>query len=58
MRSAVVKVSTGIVENIIIANPQTDPAPEGYILVALPDDSQVSFGWIYNGGSNFTGPTA
>lgn len=58
MRSALVKVSTGIVENVIVANPQVDPAPEGYILVALSDDSQVSIGWVYTGGSNFTGPTA
>jgi hypothetical protein len=47
MRCAVVD-SSNIVVNIIVADPAIDPAPEGCILVGLPDDSPVSFGWLYD----------
>lgn len=51
MRCALVNNSTNTVENIIIADPMHDPAPEGYTLAELPDDSPVSIGWIWNGGA-------
>lgn len=47
MRCAVVD-SSNIVVNLIMADPAVDPAPAGCTLVSLPDDSPVSFGWIYN----------
>jgi len=47
-RCAVVQNSDNTVANIIVADPAVDPAPEGCTLVALPDDSPVSFGWIYD----------
>jgi hypothetical protein len=56
MRCAVVDFSN-IVVNLIMADPAVDPAPEGCILVGLPDDSPVSFGWIYNpADGSFTDP--
>lgn len=48
MRCALINNSTKIVANVIVADPAVDPAPEGYILVGLPDDSPVSIGWIYD----------
>jgi hypothetical protein len=39
---------TSIVDNMIVADPFTDPAPPGYTLIAVPDDSPVSIGWEYN----------
>lgn len=47
-RCALVNLTTNIVENLIIADPAVDPAPEGYIIVGLPDDSPVAVGWIYD----------
>ena len=47
MRCAVVN-SSNIVVNVIMADPSVDPAPEGCILIGLPDDSPVSFGWLYD----------
>lgn len=59
MRSAVVQISDNIVMNIIMADPAVDPAPEGCILVALSDDSPVTFGWIYDPATGqFTDPNA
>lgn len=56
-RCALVNSSTNIVENIIIADPAVDPAPDGYILVGLPADSTVSSGWIYDPATGtFTDP--
>lgn len=48
MRSAMVQADNNTVVNLIVADPAVDPAPEGCILVALPDDSPVTFGWIYD----------
>lgn len=57
MRSALVNSTTNIVENIIVADPSVDPAPEGFVLVALPDDSSVAIGWIYDPATGtFTDP--
>jgi hypothetical protein len=48
MNSALVQNSNETVINVIVANPATDPAPEGCTLVALPEGSPVTFGWIYD----------
>lgn len=57
MNSALVDIQTNIVINIIVADPAVDPAPEGCTLVGLPDDSPVSFGWIYDPATGqFTDP--
>jgi hypothetical protein len=54
---ALVQSSNNTVVNLIVADPLVDPAPEGCILVGLPDDSPVSFGWIYNpADGSFTDP--
>lgn len=56
-RCALVQNSDNTVINIIVADPSVDPAPEGCTLVALPDDSPVSFGWIYDPATGqFTDP--
>ena len=55
MRAALVNSSTNLVDNVIVADPAVDPAPEGFLLVALADDSTVSIGWIYN-NDTFTDP--
>lgn len=56
-RCAFVQNSDNTVTNIIVANPAVDPAPEGCTLVALSDDSPVSFGWIYDPATGqFTDP--
>lgn len=49
MRSALIENLTNTVVNVIVANPAVDAAPEGHILIALPDDSPVSIGWQYDG---------
>jgi hypothetical protein len=58
MRCAVVQNSDNIVVNLIMADPSVDPAPEGTILVGLPDDdSPVSMSWIYDPATGqFTDP--
>jgi hypothetical protein len=48
MNSAVVQISDNIVVNIIVADPSIDPAPDGYLLIGLPENSPVTFGWVYN----------
>jgi len=55
MRCAAINNTTSIVDNIIIADPAADPAPDGSFLVGLPDDSPVSIGWIWD-GENFIDP--
>jgi hypothetical protein len=57
MRSALVNEQTNIVENVIIADPSVDPAPNGYVIIGLSDTSPVSIGWIYDPASGtFTNP--
>lgn len=57
MRCALVNDRTNIVENLIVADPAVDPAPTGYILVGIPDDSPVAVGWIYDPATQtFTNP--
>lgn len=48
MRAALIDNSTNIVVNIIVADPAVDPAPEGFTIIGLPDDSPVSIDWIYD----------
>lgn len=48
MRCAVVQNSDETVINVIVADPAVDPAPEGCTLIGIPDDSPVTFGWVYN----------
>jgi len=48
MRCALINQSTNIVENIIIADPSVDPAPNGYLIIGLPEDSPVAIGWVYD----------
>lgn len=47
MRCAYINQLTNVVENLIVADPSTDPVPDGYFLVGLPDDSPVAIGWVY-----------
>ena len=57
MRCALVNDTTNIVENLIVADPATDPAPAGYVIIGLPDDSPVAVGWIYDPATQtFTDP--
>lgn len=57
MRCALVNSTSNIVENLIVADPATDPAPTGYIIVGLPDDSPVAVGWLYDPATGtFTDP--
>lgn len=55
MRCALVDISTNLVVNLIIADPATDPAPSGHVIISLPDESPVAIGWTYNNGE-FTPP--
>lgn len=48
MKCAMINNTTNKVENVIMADPQTDPAPEGYLLVGLEDQSPISFQWVYD----------
>lgn len=57
MRCALVNDTTNIVDNMIMANPAVDPAPAGYLLIGLPDDSPVCIGWLYDPATGtFTDP--
>jgi hypothetical protein len=38
MNAAVVDLQTGIVQAVIVADPSTDGAPAGTVLVEVPDD--------------------
>ena len=56
-RCALVQNSDNTVINLIMADPAVDPAPEGCTIVGLPDDSPVSFGWVYDPATGqFTDP--
>jgi len=48
MRCALVQNLNNTVINLIVADPSTDPAHEGTTIIGLPDDSPVSFNWIYD----------
>lgn len=51
MKSAVVD-AFGNVINTIMADPETDAAPEDCILIAIRNNSPVSAGWKYDGVAN------
>lgn len=53
MRCALVESSSGLVTNLIVADPAVDPAPSGFLLIGLPDDSPVEIGWIWDGETFF-----
>lgn len=55
MRCALVDLSNNLVVNLIIADPTTDPAPSGHVIIGISDDSPVSIGWSYSNGE-FTAP--
>lgn len=57
MRCALINLTTNVVENIILANPAEDPAPEGFAIIDLSDTPQVTFGWYWD-GTSFTNPNA
>lgn len=52
MRCALTNEITWIVENIIVADPAVDPAPVGYIIIGIVDDSPVQIGWSYDQANN------
>ena len=49
MDSAVVNTATGVVENLIVADPAVDAAPDGYTLVGDPPDGIVLFSSTWDG---------
>jgi hypothetical protein len=51
MRCAVVDASNNVI-NVIVADPETDLAPDGCTLIALRDDSPVQVGWKYSLAKN------
>ena len=54
---ALIQNSDETVINIIVADPVVDPAPGGCLLIALPEGSPVTFGWIYDPATGqFTAP--
>lgn len=58
MRCALVNDATNIVENLIMADPAVDPAPPGYLIIGLSEDSPVGVGWIYDPATgDFSPPT-
>lgn len=58
MRAAVVDLITNIVINIIVANPATDPAPDGSLLIDVTD-IPCDIGWVYDPATGtFSDPNA
>ena len=56
MRCAVCELSNGLVTNIIMADPNVDPAPEGCQLIAIADDQTCDIGWTWD-GTQFVPPS-
>lgn len=54
MQSALVNLSTNIVDNIIIADPSIDATPDGYVMIPSPPDF-VTLGIAWD-GQNFIRP--
>jgi len=44
---AYIDLAAGVVVNTIVADPETDVAPEGYLIVPLP--AGVGIGWLWDG---------
>ena len=55
MRCALVEISSGLVTNLIIADPVIDPSPDGFILIGLSDEDPVNIGWTWD-GTEFINP--
>lgn len=51
MKAVVIDAITGIILNVIIADPSIDVAPKGTILVPLAASSIVDDSWEYKNGS-------
>jgi len=49
MRCAVCELSNGLVVNIIMADPNVDPAPDGTQLIKITDDESCDIGWTWDG---------
>jgi hypothetical protein len=48
MRCAVVKIATGLVDNVIVADPLEDTVPEGFVLIGNVPDF-VTLGTLWDG---------
>ena len=58
MRAAVVDIITTLVITIIVANPATDPAPDGTLLIDVTD-IPCDIGWVYDPATGtFSDPNA
>lgn len=55
MRCAVCNLSDNVVINIIMADPNVDPAPDGTFLVGIQDGVECDIGWIWD-GTTFINP--
>lgn len=56
MIAALVNAQTGTVDNVVVADPAVDAAPDGYVLIAIPDGIDVSVGWQYAPDEGFVVP--
>lgn len=58
MRSAIVNKTTNIIENIILANPETDDNPYGanFSMILLDNQPEAQIGWVLENGV-FVDPT-
>jgi hypothetical protein len=58
MQAAMIDINTNTVIGIIMADAEIDPAPKSTYLINLPDDSRVTFDWVYDlTTQQFTAPT-
>lgn len=58
MRAAVIDIITNIVINVIVANPATDSAPDGTLLIDVTN-IPCDIGWIYDPATGtFSDPNA
>jgi hypothetical protein len=55
MRCAVCNLSDNVVTNVIMADPNVDPAPYDTFLVGIQDGVMCDIGWIWD-GSTFINP--
>lgn len=54
---ALIDQANNVVVNLIMADPLNDPAPNGMLLIGLPERSPVNFNWIYDSATGqFTDP--
>ena len=50
---ALIDQNTGNVTNMVVADPDVDPAPAGEWLVAVPDGMMVDQRWVWSQGGGF-----